>query len=384
MKTLAIFATHPIQYYAPLYRETARTPDLRAEVFYGRLPTPDEQGEGFGVPFAWDVDLLSGYPHRGGAPARTELLEGLRARRWSALLLHGWHHPLEREVMAAALRSGVPVLVRGDTHLRAPRPWWRRLAREVVLRRRLARCAACLAVGTWNAEFYRHFGVSEERIVRSPHCVDHAFFRAETARLTPRRDALRGAWGVGPGDALAVFVGKFIPEKNVEDFVAALASAARSGARIRGLLVGDGPLRVEMERRASAAGAPAHFAGFLNQSRVAEAYVAADVVVLPSRSETWGLVVNEALVCGKPCLVSDRVGAAPDLIAPGVTGAVFPCGDREGLAARLIEMVSGRAQFSPGSAEWEAVVERHSCAAAARGISEALRRFGLPETSLPS
>ncbi len=374
--SLAIFATHPIQYYAPLYRELARVGDLHLEVFYGRLPTAAEQGEGFGVPFQWDVDLLSGYEHRLGDGALDGLASDLRSHRWDALLLHGWHHPLERRFMEHARRGGVPVLVRGDTHLRAPRPWWRRLAREVTLRRRLAHYAGCLAVGTWNEEFYRHFGVPSERIFRSPHCVDHAFFRAEVARLAPRREALRAAWGAGPGETLAAFVGKFIPEKGASDFVAALGLAARGGASIRGVLVGDGPLRAEAETLARSLASPVTFSGFLNQSRMAEAYVAADVVVLPSLSETWGLVVNEALACGKPCFVSDRVGCAPDLILPGVTGAVFPYGNRTALAELLARFSEGKMRFSPDSRVWTEIVGRHSCTAAATGIAEAVRHFG--------
>jgi glycosyltransferase involved in cell wall biosynthesis len=376
MSDLAIFATHPIQYYAPLYRELARAGAARAEVFYGGRPTPEQQGEGFGVPFAWDVDLLGGYEHRLGAEALDALAGGLRARRWDALLLHGWHHPLERRFMRAARAAGVPVLVRGDTHLRAPRPWWRRLAREVALRRRLAGCAGCLAVGTWNEEYYLHFGVPRARIVRSPHCVDNAFFRAEAARLAPRREALRAGWGAAPADTLVAFVGKLIPEKAAGDLVAALALAARRGARVRGLFAGDGPLRAELEALARSLASPAAFAGFLNQSRVSEAYVAADAVALPSRSETWGLAVNEALACGKPCFVSDRVGCGPDLVVPGITGATFPQGDRGALASLLAGFASGRISFRPGSPEWERVLERHSCAAAAAGVVEAARRFG--------
>jgi glycosyltransferase involved in cell wall biosynthesis len=64
--------------------------------------------------------------------------------------------------------------------------------------------------------------------------------------------------------------------------------------------------------------------------------VAADALVLPSDGgETWGLVVNEAMVCGRPCLVSDQVGCGPDLIEEGRTGAIFPCGDVDKLAALL-------------------------------------------------
>src|SRR3954468_15941109 len=79
----------------------------------------------------------------------------------------------------------------------------------------------------------------------------------------------------------------------------------------------------------------ASFAGFLNQTEISKAYVAADVLVLPSDySETWGLVVNEAMASGLRCVISDRCGCAPDL-GPEAGNLIFPCGDAQGLADQL-------------------------------------------------
>ena len=97
---------------------------------------------------------------------------------------------------------------------------------------------------------------------------------------------------------------------------------------VQGLMVGDGPLRGVCEDFVRVNRAPIRFAGFLNQSQIVEAYVAADVLVLPSDGgETWGLVVNEAMACKRPCIVSDHVGCGPDLVAVGETGVIFPLGD---------------------------------------------------------
>src|SRR5206468_2285855 len=96
-------------------------------------------------------------------------------------------------------------------------------------------------------------------------------------------------------------------------------------ARVVGLMVGDGPLRDQCESLVEDTDVPIRFTGFLNQSEIVQAYLAADALVLPSDGEeTWGLVVNEAMSCGRPCIVSDCVGCGPDLVAPGTTGFVFP------------------------------------------------------------
>ena len=86
---------------------------------------------------------------------------------------------------------------------------------------------------------------------------------------------------------------------------------------------------------------PVSFAGFLNQTEMPRAYAAADCLVLPSDyGETWGLVVNEAMACGLPAIVSDRVGCGPDLVMEGKTGFVFSFGDAESLAERMLRMAT--------------------------------------------
>src|SRR5439155_26604082 len=79
-------------------------------------------------------------------------------------------------------------------------------------------------------------------------------------------------------------------------------------------------------------------AGFLDQPSLGRAYAAADCLVVPSASETWGLVVNEALSTGVPCVVSSGVGCAPDLLASPLAGRVYPVGDIGALATAIDDM----------------------------------------------
>jgi glycosyltransferase involved in cell wall biosynthesis len=120
---------------------------------------------------------------------------------------------------------------------------------------------------------------------------------------------------------------------------------------------------------------PASFPGFKNQSELPAYYAAADVLVLPSESETWGLVVNEAMACGLPAIVSDAVGCAPDLIEEGKTGFTYPVGDVDALAGRLAalaEMKLAGHDFAPALAEKMRV---YSVEAAVRGTVEAVQKL---------
>ena len=117
------------------------------------------------------------------------------------------------------------------------------------------------------------------------------------------------------------------------DFVCAIEQSVRRNPRIQGLMVGDGPLRAGCDSLVQDRQVPIRFTGFLNQSEIIRAYVASDALVLPSDGgETWGLVVNEAMACARPCIVSDRVGCGPDLVIPQETGSIFPLGDVEALS----------------------------------------------------
>jgi glycosyltransferase involved in cell wall biosynthesis len=108
--------------------------------------------------------------------------------------------------------------------------------------------------------------------------------------------------------------------------------------------------------------------GFRNQSEMPAAYAAADALVLPSDGrETWGLVANEALACGKPIVVSDAAGCAPDLAADGAAGRVFAAGDVESLAAALSDVMD----HPPAAAAIAAKSAVYSVGAAADGIVRA-------------
>src|SRR5262249_25816342 len=153
--------------------------------------------------------------------------------------------------------------------------------------------------------------------------------------------ALRRDWSIGQNARCFLFCGKLVAKKNPMDLLSALQIAKAAGAPIHVLIVGEGELMEQARALVERAGLPATFAGFLNQSEIVRAYVVADCLVLPSDSgETWGLVVNEAMACGAPAIVSDQVGCGPDLVLEGVTGGIFPMGNVEALARRLITLSS--------------------------------------------
>jgi glycosyltransferase involved in cell wall biosynthesis len=353
---LAVVTTHPIQYHAAWFRSMARCADIDLEVFYCHRATPSEQAAaGFGVEFDWDVSLTEGYLHRflknvAERPSvglfrgldTPEINEILATEDFDAVMINGWHYKSAWQTMRACWKSNTPVMVRSDSQLQTERSGLRKAAKWPFYRWFIPRLDACLAVGQRSTDYFRHYGADVAKILLVPHVIDVDFFRSESEKAKPLRTALLGNWGIAPNSRVFLFAGKFIPKKRPMDFVLALKAAVESGAEVAGLMVGDGPLRAACEEFVTTNNLPIRFTGFLNQSEISAAYAAGDFLILPSDGgETWGLVVNEAMACGCPCLVSESVGSAPDMIIEGETGYTFPQGEIRKLGALIKFLANG-------------------------------------------
>lgn len=383
--------THPIQYQAPLFRALAASSALDIRVLFARIPDPQEQAAGFGGAFEWDLPLRDGYdfevlpqvdlghwlPEYWRRPAR-RLRRAIANFKPDALLVMGWQEVSLLQGWLAGVLRQVPVILRGDSTLRpGHRGLYRRLA-ELWLRS----AHRFLVVGQRNRYWYLAHGISAERLLLAPHFVDNQRFTATAAALEPSRAALRAHWSIPEQALCLLFAGKLEPKKRPLDLLAALAQARDHGAAVHGLIVGEGALKHECAEFARRAELPLTFAGFLNQSEISRAYVACDALVLPSDAgESWGLVVNEAMACGRPVLVSDAVGCAPDLVRPGQTGEQFALGDVQQLAAIIARWSGQRAQLAVmGAAARELVCEQFSIAHTVAVIEQLLH--GLPSAPL--
>lgn len=350
---VGIATSHPIQYKIPWYRALTAHPEIDLTVFYAMLPDAMQQGDGFGVSFSWDLPLLEGYEYEvlenvASQPSVTQFrgcdTPGIRdiVKRggFDAFITNGWVVKSCIQALRSCRKHGVPCLVRGEANALRPRVWWKRLGHRWLMRQ----FSAFLSIGQANRDFYLSNGVLEERIFSAPYCVDNDRFAAATEELRPHRAAIRKEWGIPEGAFTFLFCAKFEDKKRPLDLLKALSTAVRKPEvaqdGIQVLMVGDGDLRPECERMIRDERLPVTCLGFLNQTEIPKAYAAADCLVLPSDyGETWGLVVNEAMACGRPAIVSDRVGCHPDLVHDGETGAVFPFGDTDALADRLTAFV---------------------------------------------
>ncbi|HEV8319441.1 MAG TPA: glycosyltransferase family 4 protein [Vicinamibacterales bacterium] len=383
---VTICLTHPVQYFAPWFRYmAAERPEIDLTVLYAAEPTPVEQGAGFERPFTWDMPLTDGYEHRVlGSLAQPRRFDtgsffgvdapaigrAIHETRPDVVVIPGWHSISQVRALRACRQMRVPVVYRGDSNLLTGPRGLLRPAWALRTRTMLHLFDAWLSVGARSREYLRHFGVRDPLVFDSPHAVDNAAFAAAAERWRgPAREQTRTSLGMGPTDRAVLFAGKCTPHKRLIDLVHAVH---RLGVHAVLIVAGDGPAVEACRREAARLGVRASWQGFVNQSDMPRLYAAADCLALPSASETWGLVVNEAMASGLPCVVSERVGAAPDLVIHDRTGEVFPVGDVEALAAS-IRLVHERADAY--AAAGRQLVAQYSFARATDGLLGACRRL---------
>lgn len=386
---LTAVLTHPIQYYAPWFRHIqAHAPGIDLTVVHATQPTAEQQGVGFGRAFEWDVPLTEGYRSIIVRPAEPgdridsghftgldvpEIGRAIADTAPDVVLITGWYSVTLVRALFACWRLGVPMLYRGDSHLSSgPRGWKRPLW---VLKTRLLQRLfdGFLSPGARVDEYLRWYGVPEYKIFQVPHAVDNQMFAASSAPYSqPQvRAAARGRWGI-PSDAFVVlFVGKLVRSKCPVNSVRAVA---RLGPRASLIMVGSGPLEGDVRAEAARLGVDLKMAGFMNQSELGEPYGIADCLTLPSDPpETWGLVVNEALASGLPCVVSVAVGCAPDLIRDGETGYVCPLDDVDALALMLAKVRQRTAEGHDWGPACRGLVGAYSFEAMTAGVLRASR-----------
>lgn len=374
--TLGVVTTHPIQYQTPLFRELDARSGIELEVFFERIPDPEEQGKGFETAFTWDLPLLQEYSWRvlDGDRKSLDKEKGFSDlaeayRNVDVMLVHGWQSSYMRRAWWAGLWTDVPMLVRGDSNSMKSRPWFLQLLHRLYLRP----FEGYLYVGESNRTFYRKAGVPSGALYFSPRCVENNRFDENWKELNNSRAALRQRLGIQEAATCFLFCGKFTEKKRPGEVAKAFNEMRLRVERpVHLLMVGDGALRPDVEAVVSEE-APVTFTGFLNQTEIGKAYAAADVLVLPSDyGETWGLVVNEGMIFECPAIVSDRVGCGPDLVQEGETGYTFPFGDIGALANAMVRMAEVPDQVREmGARARELIMTDYTIERAADGVIRA-------------
>jgi glycosyltransferase involved in cell wall biosynthesis len=390
-RVLAI-SSHPIQYGAPVFRLMARHPQFDFQVAYCSLRGAEAAHDPeFGATVKWDIPLLDGYawthvPNRGsGAESffglcNPGLWKLIREGEFDAVICHLGYVRASFWIGYLAASRRIPFIFGTDASTIEPRDGraWKHIFKRMAWPLLFRLASQVLTASSAGFDMMRSLGIPEDRISMTLDTVDNDWWVAQAAQADC--DGARASWGVDASEKVILFCGKLQPWKRPLDVLRAFAKAAISRATL--VFAGEGPLRPQIEAEASMLGVRerVRIMGFVNQSRLPAVYRASDLMVIPSQYEPFGLVVNEAMLCGCPVVASDKVGAVGDLIDHDLTGFVYPCGDVPALAAVFQRAFADTARLSTISNAALARIEgwspRASVAALVDAVARAVARSG--------
>ncbi|MEO8380889.1 MAG: glycosyltransferase family 4 protein [Acidobacteriota bacterium] len=380
MYRVALVASHVIQYQAPFFRLLAAEPDLDLTVlFCSRSGAETYVDTEMQTSLRWDLDLLSGYTHRflrnyGRGEGATRLLNpglvpAILGGRYDAVILFlGWGTATSLLGIAACRLSDTPYFLFGDSSfIPPPRP-----ARDALLRGIIGLADGYLVSGAFNADYYRHYGADPGRFFDVPWAIDNDRFARDSRFAPGQREAMRARAGIRDDQMAIVFSAKLLPRKDPMTLLRAV-DAMRLRDRAAVIFLGHGQLRDEVEQFARERGLTVHFAGFVNQTELPRFYAAADLFVLPSLDDPRATVVNEAMACGLPVIITDRCGPAGDIVRHGDNGYVFEAGDVRTLAAHLDRLAADEPLRLRMGERSRAVIANWDYRRGVEGVMEALR-----------
>jgi len=381
---LAVYTMHPIQYHAPIFRELAKAAELETTVLYAdTLGLDEEYIPEFKTVIKWDVPLLEGYNYLffrnytknrlGSFFSRINpgMFIHMLAKRYDAVLIHGYQTFSAWLVFLAAKLAGTKVIVRGEAiPKKGKRSWKGRLASRGA-KSLLAFSDAVMYSCSGNKEYWKELAVPEEKMFFIPCAVDNDFFRREKEHYLPQRDEMRRDFDIGPDDFVVLFLARFTERKRPLDLIEAAAGIDHE--KIVLFFVGEGPEREAMEKAVKQHGIRAVFTGFVNQGELPRYYTLADIFTVISSYDASPKALNEALNFSIPAISTERVGTARDLVREGENGFVVKVGD-QGAIARGIDLLNRDREQARKMGEASAnIVDSWSLENDVKGVLEAAR-----------
>jgi glycosyltransferase involved in cell wall biosynthesis len=375
---LVVLQTHPIQYYAPLYRTLAERGHMRVHVVYlTDAGSRSYHDPGFSREVQWDIPLLEGYESTVLEPgmelSKTGFLERHSHRlvrvldelapKW--LLIYGYASRMNWVARKWATRHGVQLAYSSDSNINDPRKSWKHWVKRPLLKRFFRAVNVALCTSEANEAYIRQYAPSNTRLRRMPFAIDVARFSRDPQEPSEDR----------PFDL--VWAGKFLKHKRPQDFISALGEAAAlCNSEIRARMIGDGPLREHLESQAKSLPTSVRldFDGFVNQNEMPAALQSAHALAFTSEREPYGLIAAEAAAAGLALILSDRIGClgkgGPAQM--GRNTLVYQSGDVDGLAQHMVMLLRNRKLRCELQRESLGIARSHRFVDAAKVIEDAL------------
>ena len=313
-------------YRIPLFNELAKTPNLGLHVIFLAETDPAlRQWHVYTNEINFSYEVLRSARRRVGrfnALVNFGVGAALAAARPDVILCGGYNYVASWQAQHWARKHSTPFFLWSESNTQDMRRYHALV--EMLKTEFLRRCTGFVVPGRSAAEFLQTHKVCKEKIFTAVNAVDNDLFARSAAKARQNVTQLRQELGLPARYFL--YVGRLVREKGIFELVAAYATLEEQLREEVGLVfAGDGSSRRDLEAQAvRVSRGVVKFAGFAHRERLAEYYALSEALVLPTYSDTWGLVVNEAMACGLPVILSQAAGCAADLVTEGWNGRIVP------------------------------------------------------------
>lgn len=287
----------------------------------------------------WDVTMPASYTILSSALIKTVgyLVRQISKNKYSMIHIAGWSNPVCFYLLFWARIKRTPISVESDTQFNPYTRVWKKLLKRFLYPTLFALPTIFMPGGTRQFNYLKHYGVPTDKIVVAQMTVDVKNLKRQTYSINEiERLAFREKHGAQNHDVVFLFVGRLIKCKKLDDLINAFQALQSQPAKL--WIVGSGDQEDYISICAQSIPG-IHYFGRESGERLTRLYDAADVFVLPSLVEQWGLVVNEAMATGNALIVSEQVGCVDDLIIHEKTGLLFPPTDISALVIAMKRMI---------------------------------------------
>jgi glycosyltransferase involved in cell wall biosynthesis/peptidoglycan/xylan/chitin deacetylase (PgdA/CDA1 family) len=357
---IAIIAPVPFYYHIPFYKKLSESPEIDLTVYYcsdetvrgedikkmysskGNIVDKSDLMEGYKYKFLRNYSFSPSFMNWPFGLVNFGIFSELKKEKFDAVVLQSWTNFTWWLAFLTSLIFRIPILFMTDSNILSEphKSFWKLRIKKILLGSFLFKnSAGFLTSGKANEDFYKYYGVPNDKMNRIPFSWGYEDILSKAEKLESQRDNIRKKFGINKNDFVILYIGRLSKEKMPLIILDAFKRINCENKKL--FIVGDGPMRAEFERYSEKLGINnITMMGFQPHEKIFDFFVSADLLVLPSLHETWGIVVNEAMCFGLPVVVSDRVGAAVDLVRDGYNGYVFPVGNVEKFSEAIERIIN--------------------------------------------
>lgn len=383
-KNLLIYASHPIQYHAPIFRELTKNKAIKTTVMFGdNIGLKEVYSDGFNSTIKWDVPLTKGYNHFFlNNLAKTKItgffsrinfdvFKVINKRDYDYILVHGYQTFTCWMILLVAKIKGVKIIFRGEAIIKKQKSNIIQLLKRWAISIYLKNVDAILYSCKGNYDYWKTFFVDDKKLFFIPCAVDNDFFLKNRISSIKKINEIRKEININKNDFVIIFPSRFTDRKKPFDLINAVAISSRKNIVI--LFVGDGPNRKKMEALCLKKKVRAIFTGFINQNSISKYYSISNMVAIISEYDASPKSLNEALNFGLPGIISNMVGTAGDLVIENYNGFIVNVGDVKDLSKKINKLMDDKKIFKKMCINSETLIKKWSLKNDVKGIISATK-----------